>query len=562
MSARWTPAFPLSELPCGSPRLFRHEQLRLAVVRLEDDRVVAIDDRCPHEGYPLVQGTVCGQVLTCCFHNFKFDLTDGRCLMGDEAVTVYPTRLAQGTIEIDLAPPDPAIERARRWRSLSEALREHKTGQLCRDAVRLLALGERPVDIALAAAAHDCAHGEWGNTHALPVAADVLRLLPRFPGLQAASPLAQVLDVAAFGSVRRPPHPVVAAVSAADLVPALRERVEAEDGEGAEAVARGAIAADRFDELEQALLTVASDHFLDYGHGLIYVIKAFDLLRAAEFSRADEVLPGLLRSLVNGTREDMLPKWAGWRTAMADVQGRFERFDQNDGPVPDPAALRSAVLDCRLRQGLEALTQALEEGAAPDAVATELCLAGAERLLRFDPAIDLDPDVQDDWLSVSHVQTFANAVRLAMGRMRGPLRIRLLYQAVRLIAGTRPLDRAEPLVVRPLEGTVDELLLALSQADTPRAVGLAATVPLDQLREALERLALSDEVTRPIVVAHVIKQTVAAFDDAEATDDRLPVLALVAFLAGPRRERRVARQVGEAIRLVRDGRVPKLLALS
>ena len=52
---------------------------RQIVIFLVEDKVFAIDNRCPHEGYPLKEGTIDDKdcVLTCQWHNWKFDLENG-----------------------------------------------------------------------------------------------------------------------------------------------------------------------------------------------------------------------------------------------------------------------------------------------------------------------------------------------------------------------------------------------------------------------------------------------------------------------------------------------------
>jgi hypothetical protein len=54
--------------------------------------VHAFDDKCPHQGYPLSQGTVAGCVLTCQWHNWKFDLAPFFAF----DMSVRPIRIAHG----------------------------------------------------------------------------------------------------------------------------------------------------------------------------------------------------------------------------------------------------------------------------------------------------------------------------------------------------------------------------------------------------------------------------------------------------------------------------------
>ena len=65
-----------------------------AVVRLRGKQIVLFDtadgvyacnNRCPHEGYPLREGALDGGcLLTCNWHNWKFDLKTGANLYGGD----------------------------------------------------------------------------------------------------------------------------------------------------------------------------------------------------------------------------------------------------------------------------------------------------------------------------------------------------------------------------------------------------------------------------------------------------------------------------------------------
>src|SRR5690606_11370564 len=39
--------------------------------------IYAVDNRCPHMGFPLHKGTVCDGILTCHWHHARFDLASG-----------------------------------------------------------------------------------------------------------------------------------------------------------------------------------------------------------------------------------------------------------------------------------------------------------------------------------------------------------------------------------------------------------------------------------------------------------------------------------------------------
>jgi nitrite reductase/ring-hydroxylating ferredoxin subunit len=60
----------------------------------------AFDNACPHEGNPLVEGEVLGDVLECAYHGWRFDLGTGACLFGDEPARRYEVELVGDELHI------------------------------------------------------------------------------------------------------------------------------------------------------------------------------------------------------------------------------------------------------------------------------------------------------------------------------------------------------------------------------------------------------------------------------------------------------------------------------
>jgi nitrite reductase/ring-hydroxylating ferredoxin subunit len=70
---------PLDSVPRGAGLVVRvHPRLRVAIFRI-GDAVYAIDDRCPHAGGSLGEGTLAGTMVTCPLHGFLVDVTTGQC---------------------------------------------------------------------------------------------------------------------------------------------------------------------------------------------------------------------------------------------------------------------------------------------------------------------------------------------------------------------------------------------------------------------------------------------------------------------------------------------------
>ena len=73
----------LADIPPQGARVVRTPQGCIAIFRTSDDRVFALDDRCPHKGGPLSQGIVYGKQVACPLHNWQIDLASGEALAPD-----------------------------------------------------------------------------------------------------------------------------------------------------------------------------------------------------------------------------------------------------------------------------------------------------------------------------------------------------------------------------------------------------------------------------------------------------------------------------------------------
>lgn len=70
----------VSELPSGSAREVTAAGRIIAIYNV-DGRVYAMDGICPHAGGPLGQGTLTQDVVTCPWHGWQFNVTNGHhCL--------------------------------------------------------------------------------------------------------------------------------------------------------------------------------------------------------------------------------------------------------------------------------------------------------------------------------------------------------------------------------------------------------------------------------------------------------------------------------------------------
>ena len=92
----------LDDIPAQGARLVKTAQSCVAVFRTADDRVFALEDRCPHKGGPLSEGIVHGTSVTCPLHNWVFDMNTGQAQGADQGmVRTYSVKVQGGRILID-----------------------------------------------------------------------------------------------------------------------------------------------------------------------------------------------------------------------------------------------------------------------------------------------------------------------------------------------------------------------------------------------------------------------------------------------------------------------------
>jgi nitrite reductase (NADH) small subunit len=90
----WRDVGALDDIPRQGARTVATQRGAVAVFRTLDDRVFALDDKCPHRSGVLSQGIVHGQSVTCPLHGWVISLADGTAAEPDEGcVPVIAVRL-------------------------------------------------------------------------------------------------------------------------------------------------------------------------------------------------------------------------------------------------------------------------------------------------------------------------------------------------------------------------------------------------------------------------------------------------------------------------------------
>src|SRR5436305_9219586 len=83
---------------------------------VDEGEVRAVDNRCPHMGFPLHRGSLADGILTCHWHHARFDLCSGGTFdQWADDLRSFPVELSDGAVLVDLSPPaDPVAHQRRR----------------------------------------------------------------------------------------------------------------------------------------------------------------------------------------------------------------------------------------------------------------------------------------------------------------------------------------------------------------------------------------------------------------------------------------------------------------
>jgi nitrite reductase/ring-hydroxylating ferredoxin subunit len=409
--AEWTRAVELERLQPSHPIAVKVRGKHVALF-LHQGEILACNNRCPHEGYPLVEGALDADcVLTCNWHNWKFDLKTGATLYGGDNLRIYPVKVEDGAVWLDTRDL-PAAERIE-WalQHLDQAMAEYDTARIARELARLGAAGARP-ELALVRVIQGThARLRDGMTHAYAAAEAWLRLRDSLAGETPRLACAvEALVYIAFDTLREKTCPFTAertAWNAEDFAAAI----ESQDEDGAVALLNGAFGDGlHFADLEPALATAALAHYNDFGHTLIYLMHVRRLIERLGTEVEKPLLLAWLRSLIFATREDLLPDFRGY----ADALAAWPVSARPGSTLPGPDAFEGQSV----RHALNATVAA--SGSAPLDVYFALMEASARHLLRFDErhAQRTDNSVADNvgWLDFSHAFTFGHALRQQCAR--------------------------------------------------------------------------------------------------------------------------------------------------
>ena len=473
---------------------------RSVAVFADGARIHAVDNRCPHMGFPLDRGSVKDGILTCHWHEARFELASGCTfdLWADDAIS-YPTEVRGGEVWVATRPRsarDAAYHRLRLRRGMEMGVglvQAKSLISLLGGDGGLLPIVASVVDYA---AANVTSFGE-GMVRLTCVARLAPWLSDETLYLGMSYAVRQLADEANAGTARRPRDPLAAPAPNAALKGWLRQWVLTRHRDAIErtllaGVANGMPAA----ELADLLYGAAADRlYANTGHLFDACNKALELTDLLAGSAPDDLLALLAPALADARGEEENTPWHHPVEIAAAVRAAEQRLPAllangaaaSTGTIRTDESAEDALVERILGDDpldvIAAVEGALAGGAAPAAVGAAITRAAGLRLARFATSNEVS-----DWFNPQHTFIFCNAVQRALLRTGGADVVRALYQAAIAVYMDRYLNvpaaklPAERGTARPAAddaaagGLLDDLLGALdNRAEVERAADLTSS---------------------------------------------------------------------------------------
>jgi nitrite reductase/ring-hydroxylating ferredoxin subunit len=541
------------------------------VLFLDGDDVRAVDNRCPHMGFPLHRGSLADGILTCHWHHARFDLCSGGTFdQWADDLRTFPVELRDGGVFVDLSPPDDPVGHQRR--RLRDGLERNIPLVLAKATIALLEVDPSGADAFRAGLDFGVERRGGGWFRGLTTLSCFMNLVPRTDDGDRAAALYHGLSDVASDSAGVPPRFPLAPLPSADVDPTrlgawFRRFVEVRDAEGAE---RALVSAGRAgaspSELADMLFAAATDHrYLDGGHTLDFVNKALEALDVAGWERAERVLASLPSQLAVAERMEEANSWRNPVDLVALLEAAFERLPaalasgtDRRGSWEGRPELIELVLGEDPAESIEALLAALVQGATDVELASAVAFAAVTRIARFHTSNEFG-----DWDTALHTFTFANAVEQGLRRSPSPELVRGVLDAAMSVHLDRFLNVPAARLPQPEPGGEPDALLAelpalldrqqqVDEAGALVASFLGAGGDPDRLVAALGAALLRED--RNFHTIQCVEAAARQHELLRGTEDAaLPLVAAARYLAAHATTTRSQRQTFEIARRLHRG---------
>ena len=427
------------------------------LVLFDEGRLFALDNRCPHMGFPLHRGTVRDGILTCHWHHAKFDLAGGCTLdpFADDA-TCFAVDVRDGVVYVDAQP----VERDRKahWvQKLQEGLEQNLSLVLAKSVIGLDHVGATE-DVLAKAALFGVTNRAAGWSSGLTILTTVANVLSDIAPEDRRLALYHGLVHVARSTANQPPdfdlQPLATTQARPDrYIDWFRRFVDNRSEDAAERTLRTAIHIGVPKETIATMVFAAcTDHlYMDEGHALDFANKAFELIDHIGWTHAEAVLPSLVPRLVSASRAEEQSSWrhpVDLPGLLTDVYAELpDAIARGDARVRDWAGhqmLAETIVDGEPNVILDAMCGLVRDGVPLVELSSTVAYAAALRLVHFHVSNEFS-----DWDTVHHTFTYANAVDQAMRRAPSVLLARGIFDGAMSVHLERFLNVPKQPLPRP-----------------------------------------------------------------------------------------------------------------
>jgi len=400
-----------------------------------EDEFYAVENRCPHMGFPLHMGSLCDGILTCHWHHARFDVCSGGTLdpFADD-VPAHQVKVEQGEVWVDPRPKQKKDIQKHILR-LKEGLQQDISLVIAKSVIALVEAGVSEAEIAKVGVEYGTTQRSGGWSSGLTILTAMINVLPKLDSYGRILALFHGLTHVARDCAGRAPRHMLQPLPDADLslerlATWYRQCVEVRDAQGAERVLLAAIEKGvEMTALAEMMLVAVTDHFyLDGGHIFDFHNKAFEVLTYTGEEQTGCVLTSLVPQMACANRSEELQNWQFPVNLVTPLREAFQTLSEitdvghEEAADLDEEQFVNQVLSDRPMETVQAITHALKNGVSSARIAQLVALAAAERIMRFHVQNDFG-----DWIAVLHTFTNAHAVHVSLQREANPLTVRAIY---------------------------------------------------------------------------------------------------------------------------------------
>ena len=387
----------LSEIKAKGMVLVRGGPTPILVVH-DGERLFALDNRCPHLGFPLNQGSVEDGILTCHWHHARFDLSSG-CTFDLWADDVPTAEVRMDGDEVWVSSRLQPAGGAGRWRQRLHDGMSHNISLVMGKAILAgLDAGASHQDIVAAAADYGVRNRD-GFDIGMTILTALGNIIDRLPEDEAFLALFHGVRRVAADCAGEEPYQSSGPLLDADLDGKtlkrwLRQWSDVRHRTAAERTLETMISSSRpWTKIVDGVAAAATDrHYGDTGHSLDFVNKALEAAELVGHDRALAILPTAIDQMVRARGGEESDSWRHPVDLVALADAAWARVRERlpdpggAGPYKAHADLAGRLLGDEPEKIVSALEQAAGEGARAADLARALAYAAALRLARFGTA--------------------------------------------------------------------------------------------------------------------------------------------------------------------------------